>query len=406
MERMMDRIARELSLDRAEVRRRNFIQPEQMPYNIGLTFRDGKQAIYDSGDYPLSQQMALDHTNYMAFEERRKAALREGRYIGIGIANAVEGTGLGPYEGATIRLSTSGKIVLYTGATPQGQSHQTTLAQVAADHLGVSYEDIRVVTGDTGSIPFGMGTFASRTAVNAGSSVHLAGIEVATKIKKLAAELLEVSPDDLELKNGGVEVRGVPEMRKSFRELANISVGLYGFSMKGDRDPGLEATSYFKPEQSTYANSCHIAEVDVDIETGHVQVTRVLVNHDCGRVINPLIVEGQIVGGVAHGVGNALFEHLLFDENGQPLTTTLGDYLIPMATDVPNVEVIHTETPSPLNPIGVKGAGEGGTIAVIAAIISAVENALTPFDAKLTTMPITPEQIVRIVNGANKIAAE
>jgi carbon-monoxide dehydrogenase large subunit len=406
MERMMDRIARELGLDRAEVRRRNFIQPSQMPYNIGLTFRDGKQAIYDSGDYPLSQQMALDHTNYMAFEERRKAALREGRYIGIGIANAVEGTGLGPYEGATIRLSTSGKIVLYTGATPQGQSHQTTLAQVAADHLGVSYEDIRVVTGDTASIPFGMGTFASRTAVNAGSSVHLAGIEVATKIKKLAAELLEVSPDDLELKNGGVEVRGVPEMRKSFRELANISVGLYGFSMKGDRDPGLEATSYFKPEQSTYANSCHVAEVEVDIETGHVQVTRVLVNHDCGRVINPLIVNGQIVGGVAHGIGNALFEHLLFDENGQPLTTTLGDYLIPMATDVPNVDVIHTETPSPLNPIGVKGAGEGGTIAVIAAIISAVENALTPFDAKLTNMPITPEQIVRIVNGTDKIAAE
>lgn len=406
MERMMDRIARELGLDRAEVRRRNFIQPAQMPYNIGLTFRDGKQAIYDSGDYPLSQQMALDHTNYPAFEERRKAALREGRYIGIGIANAVEGTGLGPYEGATIRLSTSGKIVLYTGATPQGQSHQTTLAQVAADHLGVSYEDIRVVTGDTNSIPFGMGTFASRTAVNAGSSVHLAGIEVATKIKKLAAELLEVSPDDLELKNGGVEVRGVPEMRKSFRELANISVGLYGFSMKGDRDPGLEATSYFKPEQSTYANSCHVAEVEVDIETGHVQVTRVLVNHDCGRVINPLIVNGQIVGGVAHGIGNALFEHLLFDENGQPLTTTLGDYLIPMATDVPNVDVIHTETPSPLNPIGVKGAGEGGTIAVIAAIISAVENALTPFDAKLTNMPIMPEQIVRIVNGTNKIAAE
>ncbi len=406
MERMMDRIARELGLDRAEVRRRNFIQPAQMPYNIGLTFRDGKQAIYDSGDYPLSQQMALDHTNYPAFEERRKAALREGRYIGIGTANAVEGTGLGPYEGATIRLSTSGKIVLYTGATPQGQSHQTTLAQVAADHLGVSYEDIRVVTGDTNSIPFGMGTFASRTAVNAGSSVHLAGIEVATKIKKLAAELLEVSPDDLELKNGGVEVRGVPEMRKSFRELANISVGLYGFSMKGDRDPGLEATSYFKPEQSTYANSCHVAEVEVDIETGHVQVTRVLVNHDCGRVINPLIVNGQIVGGVAHGIGNALFEHLLFDENGQPLTTTLGDYLIPMATDVPNVDVIHTETPSPLNPIGVKGAGEGGTIAVIAAIISAVENALTPFDAKLTNMPIMPEQIVRIVNGTNKIAAE
>ena len=406
MERMMDRIARELRLDRAEVRRRNFIQPRQMPYNIGLTFRDGKQAIYDSGDYPKSQQMALDYFDYAGFEERRKAALREGRYIGIGISNAVEGTGLGPYEGATIRISTSGKIVLYTGATPQGQSHQTTLAQIAADHLGVSYDDIRVVTGDTSSIPFGMGTFASRTAVNAGSSVHLAGIEVANKVKKLASELLEVSPDDLILKDGGVEVRGVPEMRKSLRELAHMSAGMYGFSMKGDRDPGLEATSYFKPEQSTYANSCHVAEVEVDIETGHVKVTRVLVNHDCGRVINPMIVEGQIVGGVAHGVGNALFEHLLFDENGQPLTTSFAEYLIPMATDVPNVDVIHTETPSPLNPIGVKGAGEGGTIAVIAAIVSAIENALTPFDVTLASMPVTPEQIVRLTRHKTPAAAE
>jgi carbon-monoxide dehydrogenase large subunit len=406
MERMMDRVAHELRLDRGEVRRRNFIQPEQMPYNIGLVFRDGKPAIYDSGNYPLSQQMALDHMQFDAFEQKRLAALREGRYIGIGLSNAVEGTGLGPYEGATIRLSTSGKIVLYTGATPQGQSHDTTLAQIAADHLGVDYTDIRVVTGDTGTIPFGMGTFASRTAVNAGSSVHLAGIEVAQKIKKLAAELMEVSPDDLDLKNGAVEVRGVPEMRKTFRELANHSVGLYGFSMKGDRDPGLEATAYFKPEQSTYANSCHVAEVEVDIETGHVTVTRVLVNHDCGRVINPLIVEGQVVGGVAHGIGNALFEHLLFDENGQPLTTSLGEYLLPMATDVPRVELLHTETPSPLNPIGVKGAGEGGTIAVIAAIVSAIENALTPFGVRLTDMPIGPEKIVRLIGQSQKAAAE
>jgi carbon-monoxide dehydrogenase large subunit len=406
MERMMDRVAHELRLDRGEVRRRNFIQPEQMPYNIGLVFRDGKPAIYDSGNYPLSQQMALDHMQFDAFEQKRLAALREGRYIGIGLSNAVEGTGLGPYEGATIRLSTSGKIVLYTGATPQGQSHDTTLAQIAADHLGVDYTDIRVVTGDTGTIPFGMGTFASRTAVNAGSSVHLAGIEVAQKIKKLAAELMEVSPDDLDLKNGAVEVRGVPEMRKTFRELANHSVGLYGFSMKGDRDPGLEATAYFKPEQSTYANSCHVAEVEVDIETGHVTVTRVLVNHDCGRVINPLIVEGQVVGGVAHGIGNALFEHLLFDENGQPLTTSLGEYLLPMASDVPRVELLHTETPSPLNPIGVKGAGEGGTIAVIAAIVSAIENALTPFGVRLTDMPIGPEKIVRLIGQSQKAAAE
>jgi carbon-monoxide dehydrogenase large subunit len=400
MERMMDRVAREMNLDRAEVRRRNFIKTEQMPYSVGLTFRDGKPVTYDSGDYPLSQQMALDHMDWDGFRAKQDAALREGRYIGIGLSNAVEGTGLGPYEGATVRISTSGKVVIYTGATPQGQSHKTTLAQIAADHLGVNFSDISVVTADTDTIPFGMGTFASRTAVNAGSSVHLATIEVVAKIKKIGAELLEASEDDLELKDGGVQVRGVPEMRKTFRELAYNAVGLYGFAMKNDRDPGLEATSYFKPTQSTYANSCHVAEVEVDIKTGHIKVTRVLVNHDCGNVINPLIVHGQIVGGVAHGIGNALFEQLLFDSNGQPLTTSFAEYLLPMAPDVPNVEVLHTVSPSPLNPIGVKGAGEGGTIAVIAAIISAIEDALKPFDVRLADMPITPEQIILKIRAA------
>ena len=407
MERMMDRVAQEFGLDRAEVRRRNFIQPDQFPYKVGLIFRDGRPVTYDSGDYPKSQQMALDHMDWEGFRARQDAALKQGKYIGIGLSNAVEGTGLGPYEGATVRISTSGKIVVMTGATPQGQSHKTTLAQVAADHLGVSYEDVTVVTADTATIPFGMGTFASRTAVNAGSSVHLAAIEVREKIKKIASELMEVSPDDLELKDGAVEVRGVPGMRKTFRELAYNAVGLYGFSMKNDRDPGLEATSYFKPEQSTYANSCHVAEVEVDIETGHVKVTRVLVNHDCGNVINPMVVEGQIVGGVAHGIGNALFERLLFDENGQPLTTSFADYLLPMAPDVPNVETLHTETPSPLNPIGVKGAGEGGTIAVIAAIISAIEDALKPFNVRLTEMPVAPDRIIELISASqNRAAAE
>jgi carbon-monoxide dehydrogenase large subunit len=405
MERMMDRIAQEFGLDRAEVRRRNFIQPDQFPYKVGLIFRDGRPVTYDSGNYPLSQQMALDHMDWDNFRARQEEARKQGRYIGIGLSNAVEGTGLGPYEGATIRISTSGKIVVFTGATPQGQSHKTTLAQIAADHLGVSYSDVSVVTADTATIPFGMGTFASRTAVNAGSSVHLAAIEVRDKIKKIASELMEVSPDDLELKDGAVEVRGVPGLRKTFRELAYNAVGLYGFSMKADRDPGLEATAYFKPEQSTYANSCHVAEVEVDIETGAVKVTRVLVNHDCGNVINPMIVEGQIVGGVAHGIGNALFERLLFDDGGQPLTTNFGDYLLPMATDVPHVETLHTETPSPLNPIGVKGAGEGGTIAVIAAIISAIENALEPFAVRLTEMPVSPERIIELI-GRSQTARE
>jgi carbon-monoxide dehydrogenase large subunit len=394
MERMMDRIAQRLGLDRAEVRRRNFIQPEQMPYKVGLIFRDGRPVTYDSGNYPETQRVALEKAGYDGFRARQEAARRDGRHIGIGISNAVEGTGLGPYEGATVRVSSSGKIVIYTGATPQGQSHHTTLAQIAADHLGVHVRDITVVTGDTATIPLGMGTFASRTAVNAGSSVHLAAIEVATQAKKIAAEMLEVAQEDLELRDGFVEVRGVSQMRKSLREIASSAVGMYGFSMKADRDPGLEFTSYFKPEQSTFANGTHVAEVEVDIETGHVRVTRVVVNHDCGRVINPMVVEGQVVGGVAHGIGNAILEQLLFDESAQPLTTSFADYMVPMSTDVPRVELHHLETPSPLNPIGVKGAGEGGTIAVIAAIVGAIEDALSPYGVRLTDMPITPQSIV------------
>ena len=398
MERMMDRLAETLRLDRAEVRRRNFITPGQMPYKVGIIFRDGRPVTYDSGDYPGSQASALAAADYASFPARQADALQAGRYIGIGISNAVEGTGLGPYEGATVRVATTGKIVLYTGATPQGQSHKTTLAQIAADQLGVSYEDVTVVTADTKEIAFGIGTFAARTAVNAGSSVHIAAVEVARKIKLIAANMMEVSPDDLELRDGFAEVRGVPGLKKSFREIAVTSIGTPGFSMAGDLSPGLENTAYFQPEQSTYANGTHVAEVD--IETGGVTILRYTVLHDCGAVINPMVVEGQVVGGVAHGIGNALFERLHHDGGAQPQTTNFAEYLLPTATDMPPVTILHTETASPLNPLGLKGAGEGGTIASIAAIIGAVENALTPFGVRITEAPISPARIVALIEAA------
>jgi aerobic carbon-monoxide dehydrogenase large subunit len=398
MERMMDRLAEAVGLDRAEVRRRNFIQPNQMPYKVGIIFRDGRPVTYDSGDYPGSQAAALAGADYAGFAARQEAARKAGRYIGFGMSNAVEGTGLGPYEGATVRIATTGKIVLYTGATPQGQSHKTTLAQIAADQLGVSYEDVTVATADTKEIAFGVGTFAARTAVNAGSSAHIAAIEVAKKIKLIAADMMEVSPDDLELRNGFAEVRGVPGMKKSFREIAVKSIGMPGFSMAGGLSPGLENTAYFQPDQSTYSNGTHIAEVEVDIDTGGVKILRYTVLHDCGTVINPMVVEGQVVGGVAHGIGNALFERLCHDNDAQPQTTTFADYLLPGATDMPPIQILHTETASPLNPLGMKGAGEGGTIASIAAIIGAVENALTPFGVKVNEAPISPERIVALIN--------
>jgi carbon-monoxide dehydrogenase large subunit len=298
-----------------------------------------------------------------------------------------------------VRIATNGKIVLYTGATPQGQSHKTTLAQIAADQLGVSYEDVTVATADTKEIAFGVGTFAARTAVNAGSSAHIAAMEVAKKIKAIAADMMEVSPDDLELHDGFAEVRGVPGMKKSFRDIAVKSIGMPGFSMAGGLPPGLENTAYFQPDQSTYSNGTHIAEVEVDIDTGAVKILRYTVVHDCGTVINPMVVEGQIVGGVAHGVGNALFERLIHDRGGEPQTVNFADYLLPTAPEMPSVTVLHSETPSPLNPLGLKGAGEGGTIAAIAAIIGAVENAL-PFGVKINEAPIDPVRIVALLAAA------
>jgi carbon-monoxide dehydrogenase large subunit len=405
MERMMDRLAGAVGLDRAEVRRRNFITPAQMPYKVGIISRDGRPVTYDSGDYPGSQARALAAADYAGFPARQAQALRAGRYIGIGISNAVESTGLGPYEGATVRVATTGKIVLYTGATPQGQSHKTTLAQIAADQLGVSYEDVTVATADTRDIAFGVGTFAARTAVNAGSSAHLAAVEVARKIKLIAADMMEVSPDDLELRNGFAEVRGVPGLRKSFRDIAVKSIGMPGFSMPGGLSPGLENTAYFQPDQSTYANGTHVAEVEVDIETGGVKILRYTVLHDCGAVINPMVVEGQVVGGIGHGIGNALFERLHHDGGAQPQTTNFGEYLLPAATDMPPIAILHSETASPLNPLGVKGAGEGGTIAAIGAIIGAVENALAPFGIKINEAPISPARIVELVNAARGLGS-
>lgn len=407
MERLMDRVARELGLGPAELRRRNLIHPEQMPYKVGIVFRDGRPVTYDSGDYPTCQATALAAANYDGFEQRQRAARKQGRFIGIGMANAVEATGLGPYEGVTIRISTTGKISMYTGATPHGQSHKTILAQIAADELGVDYEDITVVTGDTASISFGMGTFAARTAVNAGSSAHLAAVELAKKLKQIAAGAMNAAPEDVELSNGFAQLRHQPERRQSFRELAFRAAGMPGVSMAGGMTPGLEHTAYFTPDQSTYSNGTHVAEVEVDIETGGVTILRYIVMHDCGKVINPMVVEGQVQGGVAHGVGDALFAKMLYDDSAQPLNMNFGEYLLPGSTDVPSVELHHMETPSPLNPIGVKGAGESGTIPATAAIIAAIDNALAPFGVKISESPVSPSQIQALIQyGEVKAAAE
>jgi carbon-monoxide dehydrogenase large subunit len=400
MERLLDRVARELALDRAEVRRRNFIQPEQMPYAVGLLFRDGKPLVYDSGDYPKGQDEALRLAGYHDFRERQRAALDQGRLIGIGIGNYVEGTGLGPFEGVTVRVLPSGKVAVATGATNQGQGTRTTLSQIVAEQVGCRIEDIVMTIGDTGAIAQGVGAFASRQAVNAGCSAQLAGEAVRKQIIALAARALGVSEDNIDLEDGTAVATTGNKPTIPFGELARLAQGIPGVSLPAGQAAGLQHTAYYTPPQAAYCSGTHVAEVEVDHMTGGVKILNYTVAHDSGRVINPLIVDGQVQGGVAHGIGNALLEWMQYDGNAQPLTTTFADYMLPMATDVPTCAIAHVETVNPLNPLGVKGAGEGGTIPAPAAIIAAIEDALSPFSVHFAETPLTPERIVAALRAA------
>lgn len=407
IERLLDAVARELGLDRAEVRRRNLVPPEAMPYKVGLIYRDGQPVTYDSGDYPRCQAMALEKADWNGFEKRRQKAQDEGRCIGIGLANYVEGTGLGPFEGVSTRILSSGRVLMRTGAAAQGQGHRTVLAQICADELNVDISQVDVEIGDTASVPIGVGTFASRMMVNAGSSVRVSASTVAKKLKQMAAAYFKVDEDSVELADGTVRVSGAQGGSLSFAEIARMTSGRPGFSLPASVEPGLEATHYFAPPQAAYSNGSHVAEVEVDPETGLVRILRYVVAHDCGRVINPLLVNGQIQGGVAHGIGNALLEKMRYDSDGNPLTITLADYLLPDAGNVPEVEIVHMESPSPLNPLGVKGAGEGGTIPAPAAIISAVEDALRSFGVRILETPILPERLCALIDqAARQRAAE
>jgi len=400
MERLMDRVARELSLDRAELRRRNFIQPEQMPYPVGLIFRDGKPLVYDSGDYPKGQETALALADYEGFRQRQRAALDAGRLTGIGFANYVEGTGLGPFEGVTVRVLPSGKVAVATGATNQGQGTRTTLSQIVAEQIGCRLEDIVMTLGDTGAIAQGVGAFASRQAVNAGCSAQIAGQAVRTQLIALAARALGVKDSDIELEDGQAIANSGNKPMIPFGELSRLAQGIPGVALPDGQAAGLEHTAYYTPSQAAYCSGTHVVEVEVDHMTGGVKILKYTVAHDSGRVINPLIVDGQVQGGVAHGIGNALLEWMQYDENAQPLTTSLADYMLPMATDVPTCAIAHVETVNPLNPLGVKGAGEGGTIPAAAAIVAAIENALAPFNVHFAETPLLPERIVAALRAA------
>ena len=397
LERLADRIARELGLDPADVRRRSFVQKDQFPYATGMKARDGSSVSYDSGDYVGCLDLALA-TFGADFRARQEQARQHGRYIGMGIASYVEDTGLAPYEGATVRIQPNGKVVLLTGAAAQGQGHKTVFAQICADQLGVRPEDITVEAGDTSLFPLGIGTIASRVAVTGGSSVHMAAVETRAKAIKVAAGLLEAPEADLILEEGHVKVSGT-DKQVSLGQIALMLHGSFGQPLPAGITPGLSATAFYEARQTTFANGSNVCEVEVDIETGAVKILRYVVAHDCGRLINPMLVDGQIRGGVVHGIGNALFERMVYDENGQPQTTNYGEYLLPLATEMPRIEIKHMESPSPRNPIGVKGAGEGGTIPATACVIAAIEDALAPFNVRITHHPLAPQDIVELVDG-------
>ncbi|HZB18747.1 MAG TPA: aerobic carbon-monoxide dehydrogenase large subunit [Blastococcus sp.] len=415
IERTMDRIADELGLDRAVVRERNLIQPDQFPYDHHLTFQDGRPVIYDSGDYPGLVDKLKDLVGWSEAETLRAEAAARGKHLGIGMALYVEGTGPGPYEGGHVQVLGSGKVLVSTGLTSQGQGHETAFAQIVASELGVPIEDIEVTTGDTRRFGYAVGTFASRAAVMSGNAIALAARGVREKALRIAADVLEAAPEDLEIDEGLVQVKGVPGTSIPLRTVAVLSNPLrYAFDeaakqatqftthddskppvAEGDA-PGLEHRDYYSPLRSTFASGAHAAIVEIDPATWEIDIVKYAVVHDCGNVVNPMIVEGQVQGGVAQGVGGALYERMVYDQDGQLQNASYMDFLMPYSSEVPDVVIDHQTTPSPLNPLGIKGAGEAGVIPGTAAIASAIEDAV---GRRISSMPISPTELYDLVRS-------
>ncbi|HWB41303.1 MAG TPA: molybdopterin cofactor-binding domain-containing protein, partial [Gemmatimonadales bacterium] len=371
--------------------------------NHGILFQDSAPLVYDSGDYQPALDEAARRVDYERFTREVQPRLRaEGRRVGLGIVSYVEGTGIGPYEGARVTVEPSGKVRLATGVGTQGQGHFTSFAQIVAEELGVAVSDVHVVTGDTNVFPWGTGTFASRGAVVAGSACHAAARAVRAKAVALAAEALKVDQSCLVVEAGVVADAGDRSRAIALGELARLANPLRG-AVRPGTEPGLEATAYFGPDRGSTASGVHAMEVEVDPETAMVRITRYVVVHDCGRVINPLIVEGQIQGGVAHGIGNAFYEQLRYDESGQLLNASFMEYLLPTAWEVPPIEIAHAETPSPLNPLGVKGVGEAGCIPTGAAFAQAVEDALGMPGLEILEIPLSPGRLYEIMQAARVV---
>ncbi|MCW5849462.1 MAG: xanthine dehydrogenase family protein [Anaerolineae bacterium] len=400
MERLLDLAARELGLDPLELRRRNFIPPDQFPYNNKIIFQDFTELTYDSGDYEPVLDKARAMIGWEAWQAGEGARLRaEGKTVGIGLVMYVEGTGIGPYEGARVQVEPTGKVNVATGIGTQGQGHFTSFAQIVGEQLGVPMTNIYVSTGDTAQFSWGAGTFASRGAVVAGTAIHHAAVKVRDKARRLAGEALEVAEEDVELVDGFAQVRGAPTRRVALAELARQANPLRG-AVRADAEPGLEATAYYGPEMGATAFGAHALILEVDPETFNLRVHKYVVVHDCGRVINPLILDGQVQGGVAQGIGNAFYEQLVYDETGQLQNASFMDYLLPTALDVPRIDIGHEETLSPLNPNGVKGAGEAGAIPVGPLFCQALEDAFQGGGLEILEIPLSPYRLWELVTSA------
>jgi aerobic carbon-monoxide dehydrogenase large subunit len=407
VERIMDQAARVTGLDPVEIRRRNFVSPDAFPFQTKVALQ------YDSGNYAAAMDKALGLIGYEVLRKEQAELRKQGRYMGIGLSTYIEACGLAPsavvgslgaqagqWESAIVRLLPTGKVLVYSGSTAHGQGHKTTFAQIVASELGIPYDDIEIVQGDTAQIPHGWGTYGSRSAAVGGSAITTGARKVVEKARKIAAHLLEVAEEDLDFQNGKFSVKGSPDQSKSIQD---VSLQAYlAHNLPSGIEPGLESTTFYDPSNFTFPFGTHIAVVEVMPETGKVEIRRYLAVDDVGNMINPLIVNGQLHGGIAQGIGQALFETAVYDDNGNLLSGTMMDYAVPKAHFLPSFELDHTVTPCPHNPLGVKGVGEAGSIASPAAIVNAVVDALAPFDVEHIDMPVTPEKVWQLchANGA------
>jgi carbon-monoxide dehydrogenase large subunit len=408
LERLCDLTAKAIGMDVAEFRRKNFVPASEFPYQTPVAF------LYDSGNYEPALDRALQMIDYRKARAEQEAARKQGRYLGIGFSTYIEACGPAPsqvagalgaqaglWESAQVRVTPTGKITVFTGSHSHGQGHETTFAQLAADELQVPFEDVEIVHGDTAQIPFGMGTYGSRSAAVGGAAIHSAVGKIKDKGKKIAAHLLEANEADIEYQDGKFGVRGSPGRSKTFGEVALMAY--LAHNLPKGLEPGLEATSFWDPSNFVFPFGTHIALVEVSAKTGKVKLLRYVAVDDVGRVINPMIVDGMVHGGIAQGVGQALHEYAAYDGSGQLQSGSMMDYALPKADDLVSYETDRTETPSPVNPMGIKGAGETGTIASTAAVANAVMDALAPLGISHIDMPLTPARIWSAIQAKNGV---